>query len=686
MGLPLPRLAQDDCEKIDSSVKPLRVLLGIAVLVLATPSPILRQEPAARVDDPAPPTARWEQVQTWRSDLQAERHPADGGGSFRLDLAEGTEGTEGNRLEVQVGTSARIPLVYTAGPLGVAQGGALHFMPNPYWGWSVPQTTHEHRPGYSEVTTDAQGVVLETFFIGTAEAGTLVIQVGGRGLAEGEQVRIVYGAGALGARVDRHAERGSRLWLYVDGDGDGVRGLLADSPSVDVLPGPPARLVLTGPSVARPGERVRFTAAVLDAQGDAGLSVAGTLRISQRPDGWEVPETVELQPEDLGSATFEVLAGTPGVARLRATLELGELLLEDEANPLWVAAEVPRVLWGDLHGHSNYSDGTGLPEDYYRYARDVAGLDVAVLTDHDHFGARFIDQNPEMWEEIARVTEAFHEPGRFVTVLGYEWTSWIHGHRHVLYFSGEGEVLSSLDPAYETPRQLWEALRGRDALTFAHHSAGDPIPTNWTFLPDPELEPVTEIMSVHGSSEAADCPRVLRRPVRGNFVRDVLDRGVQLGFVGSGDGHDGHPGLAHLSPVYGWVSEDRIGTGGLAGILAEERTRPALLAALRARRTYATSGPRILLHATLEGHAMGEALPADGLPEDAVLRVVVIGTAGLARIDLVRPSAVTSFQLGGELRFVGDIPLGQLAAGGYVYLRVLQVDGAMAWTSPFFLK
>ena len=48
----------------------------------------------------------------------------------------------------------------------------------------------------------------------------------------------------------------SRFWFAVDGDGDGIRGMLADSPGVDVLAGAPAQLRVTLPSVARPGERV----------------------------------------------------------------------------------------------------------------------------------------------------------------------------------------------------------------------------------------------------------------------------------------------------------------------------------------------------------------------------------------------------------------------------------------------
>ena len=93
-----------------------------------------------------------------------------------------------------------------------------------------------------------------------------------------------------------------------------------------------------------------------------------------------------------------------------------------------------------------------------------------------------------------------------MTLLGFEWTSWLHGHRHVLYFADEGPLVSSLDEATDDPAELWKALRGQPALTFAHHSAGGPVATNWAFAPDPVLEPVTEVASVHGSSEALDAP------------------------------------------------------------------------------------------------------------------------------------------------------------------------------------
>ncbi len=617
------------------------------------------------------PNAQPEIVSMLRADLAAERHAADGGGRAWIERDPGARGP------AVAGGSGRWTLVYEAGPLGIAEGGTVFFQVSPFWDWSTPQLDSPDAPGFTEVSTQAEGLELSPT---TPGQQLLAIGITGRGMKEGERVRIVYGAGRLRARVDRYAERESPFWIAVDGDGDGVRGLLASSLTVEVGPGPPSRLVLTLPSTACPGEEVRLTVAVLDRVGNAGLAFEGAIALAG-PKDLSVPSVARLAPRHRGRLSVRVVASGEGVFRVEGEGANG---LRAVSNPLVVSADAPRVLWADLHGHSNLSDGTGTPEDYYEYARDVAGLDVAALTDHDHWGMRPLSHSPELWARIREQAEAFHTPGRFVTLLGYEWTSWIHGHRHVLYFGDEGEVLSSVDPAYESPQQLWDALRGRHALTFAHHSAGSPVATNWDYAPDPDLEPVTEVVSVHGSSEALDSPGLIYGPVRGNFVRDVLDRGYRLGFVGSGDGHDGHPGLSHLASP----------SGGLAAILSEDLTREAVLAALQARRVYATSGPRILLQTKLGGQPMGSSIEAATLtsgrqtePPADELRVRVVAPGPLERVDLIRDGQVTEQILcegQRDVRFVRTIP--ELVAGDYLYVRAVQTDGGTAWSSPFFIE
>ncbi len=606
------------------------------------------------------PSAKIDTVTMLLEDLEAPRHPADGGGRAWLDPVPEPIGA---------GRRDQFSIHYEAGSEGIAVGGALYLMPSPFWGWSPPQTHDPEALGFCRVTTEAEGVDLE---VASAGGQLLVASVAGRALKTGERLLIEYGVDPAGAVVDRFAEHGSRLWVAVDGDGDGVRKVLIDSPGVDIVAGAPARLHLAVPGVVRPGETVGLTIAVLDALGNAGPSFEGEVRLESDVALAGLPSVVPLRTGDKGHTSVEFTAPTTGVVRIRA--RVGEALTA-ESNPMRVAADGPRVFWADLHGHSGLSDGTGTPEDYFSYARDVAGLDIAALTDHDHWGVDFLDSSPKMWAAIGEQVEAFHEPGRFVTLLGYEWTSWLHGHRHVLYFEDGGKVFSSIDPRYDTPPELWQALRGQKALTIAHHTAGGPIATNWDYEPDPVLEPVTEVVSVHGSSEAEDFPQVIYSPVRGNFARDALNRGYRLGFVGSGDSHDGHPGLAHLAS----------GTGGVAGIMAENLTRESILEAIRTRRVFATNGPRILIQMAVDGRPMGSTVELDS--DGATVFIGVLGTGPIERVDLVRGEAVIASSPGqGDLEVQMTLHLEDLTHGDFVYARVLQTDGGGAWSSPVFFE
>ncbi|MFP6622693.1 MAG: DUF3604 domain-containing protein [Myxococcota bacterium] len=610
-------------------------------------------------------------------DLTTPRHASDGGGRAWIEetlvMTPGGDFVAAARTDqgvhiVEAESRNRFHLVYEAGPLGVANGGTVFLQISPFWEWDDPQTQWEDASGYTEVTTDAEGVLLDAFLVAPQ---LMVIEIRGRGLEPGERIRIVYGAGAAGARVDRFAESVSRLWIAVDGDGDGVRSLLPDSPSVLVRASQPGWLIATVTSTAEPGDEVRITLALLDAEGNADPNLNGSSwegEIAIEASGVTgLPERIAFRAADRGRRSIVGRAKAEGIHRLRFLAETERGPLSAESNPLVVRRGVRHVLWADLHGHSHLSDGTGTPTDFYDYARDVAALDVAALTDHDHWGLLFLDANPEMWNQIRAAAKSHYQPGRFVTLLGYEWTSWLQGHRHVLYFRDEGEVISSIDPRFDTPDELWRALEGQPALTFAHHSAGGPISTNWTYAPPPEIEPVTEIVSVHGSSEAPDSPQPIYSPVAGNFVRDALKLGYRFGFIGSSDSHDGHPGLA-------WVSAS--GASGLAALYAEERTRDAVLAALRARATYATNGPRIYLDVRLSA-------PTEAGTQ--LLRYEIAGTAPIEGIDFIRTGLTASLPSDADdvLDWKGEREIPALAAGEYVYLRVRQIDGA-AWSSPFY--
>ena len=152
-----------------------------------------------------------------------------------------------------------------------------------------------------------------------------------------------------------------------------------------------------------------------------------------------------LGPEAGGRISVEGVARKAGSYRL--TARLGEL--EAESNPL-VVADGPRVLWGDLHGHTNYADGTGTPEDYFVYARDVSALDVAAITEHDHWGILPLVRFLHMWKDIALVLRSRIRSG---TAAREDQVAQVVPHLHALRRKG-------LRPARDRPNFQDDRLSG----------------------------------------------------------------------------------------------------------------------------------------------------------------------------------------------------------------------------------
>jgi hypothetical protein len=671
-------------------------LAGVVAIALSCERPTDPVTAATRAD--SPPAAEGpfteprdipQNLERFRLDHARPRHASDGGGRSWIRSPVDDEG----RTRLVVGSRVRFELEYEVGPLGIAVGGEIQFLGSHFWGWDPPQIGDSEAAGYVRFEDAPLGSVLEPRQIAPRIVGA---RVRGRALRAGERVRIVYGAGPRRARVDRFAEREASLWLAVDGDGDGVREIVEHSPTLELRAGPPAQLRALLPTTARPGQDIALRVAVLDAAGNARVELPAAdleleIALEDGPgEGLTLPARLALagtQTPEGGPSGLEggyVLLGralAPGVYRATVRLRLGDRVLSDLTNPLVVRAGIDPVLWADLHGHSNLSDGTGTPEDYFRYARSIAGLDVAALTDHDHWGTPFLDASPARWARIRSAVRAAHDPGRFVALLGYEWTSWLHGHRHVLHFADDGPLFSSFDPRTEAPPQLWDALRDLPALTFAHHSAGDPVPVDWRFPPDPQLEPVTEITSGHGSSEAADTPARIAGFADGNSVRDALAAGYRLGFIGSGDSHDGHPGLGPRA--------EGVQRGGLAALVGSERRRESVLATLRARRVYATNGERLWLEVRLDGAPAGSVLEAAS-KRRRLLTIDFATRAAVDRIDVIRGGAVLA-RLPGAGRREGheEFAVAPFEAGEVLYVRLVEEvegGGGVAWSSPFFFE
>jgi Protein of unknown function (DUF3604) len=119
------------------------------------------------------------------------------------------------------------------------------------------------------------------------------------------------------------------------------------------------------------------------------------------------------------------------------------------------------------------------------------------------------------------------------------------------------------------------------------------------------------------------------------FVDDAFRRGATFGFSAGSDDHTARPGMSHAPRGHFAIG------GGLTAVLARERSREALWEAIKARRTYATTGARMLLDVTLRvagrTYQMGEACRLRAGDDGRVdIEAEVHGTAPLWRVEVLR--------------------------------------------------
>jgi hypothetical protein len=422
-----------------------------------------------------------------------------------------------------------------------------------------------------------------------------------------------------------------------------------------------------------PDQKIRVRAAPLDRVNNWSVLPRGTYRLRVFHDGEREGDEMSI-PVHGGEKMLEFSCRVEGEGVYFFEIE-GPAGLTGKSDVTCCRAGRRKLnlYFGDIHGHSRQSDGTGTPEDFYRYARDVSGLEIAALTDHAAYGT--IPIKGEAWERIKKAANDAYVPGRFVTLVGFEWTNWKYGHRDVYYRGGDGPIFRSIDPESDTPRKLWQLLVPYRAMTIAHHVGGGPIATDWSIPPGPK-ERLVEISSIHGSSEYYGCPGGIYHPVRGDFVRDALGRGYRLGIIGSGDTHDGHPGRRTAGA---W-------TTGLMGVYCEELTRESVWDAMWSRRVYGTSGPRIILNFRVAGSPMGSEVERSA-PEGAVpiaLRAVACGRIDYLEVIRNGESFYREEGKGLVQQFViedGSPPPGT----SRYYARVVQKDGNTAWSSPVWV-
>jgi hypothetical protein len=495
--------------------------------------------------------------------------------------------------------------------------------------WGVPQTDQPDRAEYASVQTSGQARVRAHYDSKVhirPWKGGLVVDVYDGALAPGDILTVTLGDtrfGGPGSRAQTFRQERYEFRMLVDAFGTGQYVRVPNPPVLRIIGAPAKRLRVRAPSQVVRRQPFSVTVVAEDAYGNPADGYQGELQLGLEPGWIGEPIRFALQPGERGTRRIDGLVLPDlGIHRVIAQETSGQL--KAESNPIVCLGSAPThgLYWGDMHGQTEASVGTGTLDEYFTFGRDVAALDFISHCAND------FQITEEHWQATRSAVSRYHEPKRYVTFLAYEWSgNTPAGGDHNVYFKGDDgplhrsshwQVADSSDAGEDRYpiSELHDSLRGRDDVMIIPHVGGRHA--NLDFF-DPQHSPLIEIASVHGVFEW--------------FAAEALRRGLRVGFVANSDDHSGRPGATYPSG-----SDVHFGMrGGLLAAYAKSLTREGLWEALWARRCYGTTGERIILCVHVDGHPMGSELEVQAPP---LVEAEVLGTTVLDTVELRRGTDV----------------------------------------------
>ena len=544
------------------------------------------------------------------------------------------------------GSHAELVLVYTAGTFGIDDTGMVKISWRTTSDFAKPQFDRPQAANFTSVEA-SNGAKLEVWFDRLnirPYANTLLIRVGRGYLRAGDTLTIRLGdrrQGSPGLRLQTNVERNVELRTSVDAFATYEFCALPAQPAFDLIPGPAARWRAIVPSLAVAGEPFRLALVAEDMWGNPTADAAGTFQLASSRPLAGLPDQITVRKGEGPVVIENLVAADAGDVDITVT---AAGVVVARANPLRVVTAAPlKRYWADLHGQSGETIGMGTAEDYFRYARDKAFVDMV-----GHQGNDF-QITDAFWEELNALTARFDAPGKFVCLPGYEWSgnTGMGGDRNV-FFRREGRPIrrsshilvegeTSTDALY-TADKLFAALAGEDCRVIAHVGGRY---ADLRYAHDGRIERTVEVHSSWGTFEW--------------LLHDAFAMGYRVGVVCHSDDHKGRPGATTPgASTFGAI-------GGLSCYFMPELTRDALFEALRTRRHYGTTGTRLYLdvRGMFEKDVTGfsedpqlgpaqelsvrEAMMGDIIrPGGAAMKLLVeaIGTAPLERIDVLHGARV----------------------------------------------
>lgn len=329
--------------------------------------------------------------------------------------------------------------------------------------------------------------------------------------------------------------------------------------------------------------------------------------------------------------------------------------------------------FGQLHSHTNLSDGSGTIDEAYAHAQGVDDIDFLAVTDHSNAfdndtSATITDGSMSTKWNTGREAADKYTKEDFIGIYGFEMT-WSNGLGHINTYNTNGfqtrngaeyKTKNALENYYKTLKSVPESISefNHPGTTFGDFNDF----ANY----DPEIDNLITLVEV-GNGEGL-IPKTNYFQSYEYYTR-ALDKGWHVAPTNNQDNHNGRWGDANHNRSV---------------ILADSLSRENIYDAIRNRRVYATEDQNLRINYTLNDEVMGticntkpnkvnikvNAEDPDGENIGRV-KVIVNGGKELAVKDLKSSKGEVTFDLSADY--------------SYYYIRIEQEDGNIAVTAPVWI-
>ena len=351
--------------------------------------------------------------------------------------------------------------------------------------------------------------------------------------------------------------------------------------------------------------------------------------------------------------------------------------------------------FGQLHSHTQYSDGAGSLEsalDYVKNLPESANVDFVAFTDHSNYFDKSGAANPEgalydmslasaasqnLWNEYKNAVAAFNKEnaGSMVAIAGFEMT-WSGGPGHINTFNTPGIVSrnnttlnnKTKDAGLQAYYKLLSQTEGVDSISQFNHPGttfGNFIDFGyWDAVVDTRMYMV-EVGNGEGQIGAGGY-----YPSYEQYIM-ALDKGWHVAPTNNQDNHKGRWGNANDARDV---------------ILTDDFTEDGIYEALRARRMYATEDKNLDLDYTVNGYMMGSIID---VPEKLNFEISFNDpdrTDSIAKVELVVNSGKVAYTWDSAADLAkGSVSVELAPEYTYYFVRVTEGDGDLAVTAPVWV-